>query len=394
MVVKDSQAGGAGGAALQYYYATASVFQAGKLALDNLGSGFSLAQDMGEVVKSPGNKNTLYRVKPTNKDQKNPQLDTGTFRNCDENTRHALGMHRATGENAFRSVGVDSTIFDVPMPALNGQGQATVNDIMAALSQYITGTNDVPQLLQGHITLGELVKLNYKNMPEDARRILATAIGVNQGADPNVGEGVTVINPMSGVGHFAPAVGRSGGDWVSMENDTDQQGDVVDNPNWYMRMYGPVKFAPDNKTVLEDQTFYGEQKRSGGYGAEPMVMKIVPIEQKPQTIEEAQALQKKRTEELVLSLTSKNGINSDYVRSSSEWHRNFVAQVTLEGNAIGNDTPFLELVLSWQEAYKDAPVLDSFKEKMSQSAARLITKTVIILQQIQQHMDTLPNPNS
>ena len=394
MVVKDSEAGGAGGPALQYYYATSTVFQNGKDILDGIGSGFTLNQDMGEAVKSPGNKHKLYRVKPTNKDQKDPQADTGTFRNCDENTRHALGMHRSTGENPFRSVGVDATIFNTPMPALNDQGQATVNSIMGILSQYISGTDTVPQVLQGEITLADLVKLNYKNMPEDARRILSTAIGVNQGADPNVGEGVTVINPTSGVGHFAPAIGRSGSDWVSLENDTDQQGNAEDNQNWYMRMYGALKMSEDNKTVISDQTFYGEQKRSGGYGAEPIVMKIVPIEKKPETVEEARAMQKKKTQDLALSLTSQNVIGSHYVVNSSEWHRNFVERVRQESQAIADDTPYLEQVLAWEDTYKDAPELDGFKEKMSRSAARLIAKTVVTLRLIQQHIDTLPQPDT
>lgn len=390
MVVKDSDAGENGGEALQYYFATSEVFQSGKKALDGLGSGFSLAQDKSQAVLSPygsGGRRQLFRVIPINKDQKNPEAPTGTFRNCDENTRHALGMHRSTGENPFRSVGVDSAIFETPVPALDDKGRATVNSIMNILSQHITGTDTVPQLWEGHITLSELVKLTYKNLPEDARRIFSMDIGVNQGASPNVGEGVTVINPMSGVGHFAPAIGRSGSDWVSLENDTDQEGNAEDNLNWYIRMYGSVKMSEDNTVVLQDQTFYGEQKRSDSYGAEPMVMKIVPIEQKPKTSTEGRAMQKETTENLVKSLTSSVVLGSSYVINSSEWHRDFVAKINQQ--TIDDDTPYLELVLGWKKEYQKAPTLEGFKEKMSRSAARLIDKTVNTLGLIQDHIDTL-----
>ena len=84
----------------------------------------------------------------------------------------------------------------------------------------------------------------------------------------------------SGMGHFAPVVAKSGSDSVTLENDVRQTAGQVRaqigdlNPNWYMRMFGPVKrhlFSAN-----EDQTFWGEAKKneSADYGDRPLVGRL------------------------------------------------------------------------------------------------------------------------
>jgi hypothetical protein len=79
------------------------------------------------------------------------------------------------------------------------------------------------------------------------------------------------------MGHFAPVIAKSGDDRVTLENDVSQKegrvrGTLPDfvSPNWYIRMFGPVKQHWWGK---EDQTFWGQAKKheSGDYGNKPLV---------------------------------------------------------------------------------------------------------------------------
>jgi len=75
-------------------------------------------------------------------------------------------------------------------------------------------------------------------------------------------------------------IGKSGHDSVMLENYAGNPGggpagnglEGMANPNWYVRMFGPVKkywIAP-----TEDQTFYGEHLRLKEFGRAPMVVRV------------------------------------------------------------------------------------------------------------------------
>lgn len=291
MVVRDSDMSAIqGGAPLQAFYAETGIIDdaAGKLA--KMGSPFQLSagnsQVRGPAAAEGGERPTLQEVVFAHADRAQQAAKT-TFRNCDENTRNALGMGRPGGTNPGRSVGVVSPeLADQPMNLLgeNASFMASqiVTSIIKAVAQNdaetprkrgILGSKKTIDPPKADEKLREWAIKHYTELPPGVRSEIAAVFGINQAAVPEVGEAVGILNPKTMLGHFFPAVAKSGDDWVSLENDTDQKGGGGDTENsaWYYRMYGPA-----GKKL--DQTAYGEAAKSGAYGEAPIVIRIVPIE--------------------------------------------------------------------------------------------------------------------
>lgn len=120
----------------------------------------------------------------------------------------------------------------------------------------------------------------YNGLRESMRKQVSAQYGIDEAAVPDVGQGFGIIQGgeggRSGMGHFAPVIAASGADRVTLENDVSQTegGEKHDigqiNPNWYFRMFVPVK---RHWYGNEDQTFWGEARKHerADYGDRPLV---------------------------------------------------------------------------------------------------------------------------
>jgi hypothetical protein len=118
----------------------------------------------------------------------------------------------------------------------------------------------------------------YNGLSEEQRSMYAKHFAINQFARPGVGEAVEALRAGKSTAeedadsargfpmHFAPVVGRSGEDYVTLENyaksaDQRDEGDTVEASHaWYYRMYGSEKPG-------EDQSYYGEHAAEASIGA-------------------------------------------------------------------------------------------------------------------------------
>jgi hypothetical protein len=290
MVVKDSDISKiVGGTPLQSFYAERGVLADAVRKLNAIGSPFILSSG-GQQVNAPpskaGQRKGLQEVVFSHADRAGG-VPQSTFRNCDENVRNALGMARPGGTNPGRSVGaVSSVLADQPLNLLDENARFLASDIVSAITRAVAELDantprkrsrggkkkTIPVPGPGE-SLREWALKHYRTMPDAIRTEVARAFGINEAATPEVGEAVGIVNPATQLGHFFPAVAKSGHDWVSLENDTDQKGggSAEENTAWYYRMYGPSEGK-------SDQTPFGEAKKSGAYGKVPLVFKIVPLE--------------------------------------------------------------------------------------------------------------------
>lgn len=344
MAVRDSNMKKVvGGADLQAFYADPDVLREAAGKLGAIGSPYVLSQGAGRA-RGPEGKDgrpTLAQVLFEHADRRNPDVDvddedvdTGplrtTFRVCDENTRNALGMHRP-GQNAGRSVGaVSSALGEQPMNLLDEQSKFLANQAVNQIIEAVAKADARTERKRGVVpwtrrisvpksdeTLRQWAMKHYRSLPPQVRKVLSQEFDIDEFAVPAVGEAIGVVDPASKVGHFIPAVAASGGDWVSLENDTDQRGQDVNSDTWYYRMYG---------TAEQHQTAFDEAADAGVYGSVPLVFRLAPIETL-QTVGDCDALARRTyTNGVALLATSQHSFGSFYLQDV-EGSRELLARV-------------------------------------------------------------------
>lgn len=115
---------------------------------------------------------------------------------------------------------------------------------------------------------------DYMAMSEEERRKIDEAAGINDFANPEIGEGFTMSSggdPIAGYEdntwnfHFAGLVMKSGGDFVTLENFSVSQPDVS-NTDWTFDMYGPAH--------KEGQTFHDQHTDTNQHGESPTTLAV------------------------------------------------------------------------------------------------------------------------
>jgi hypothetical protein len=267
MAVKDTPVTPQGTTQFQDFYATPALIQRMQGTLNHLNSGFTVAQGVNTLTgPSPdgsGNR-TLYEVVITNL-----ELNNRTFENCNANMWHLMGVYR---NNAW-----PRTPYTRFASSVSGQLEIASKDDTGA------GMKALRSQMTGATTTAE-ARRSYEQMWNRVKDWKSWWYGINQYALPEMGEGIGIFTAgtsgQSGGAHFAGVISKSGHDNVMLENYAGNPGGGPNglgvpglaNPNWYVRMFGPVKkywLAP-----TEDQTFYGEHLRLNEYGQAPMVVRV------------------------------------------------------------------------------------------------------------------------
>ncbi|MBK8932697.1 MAG: DUF4157 domain-containing protein [Chloroflexi bacterium] len=286
MAVKHIDGAPSNSTAYQEFYATPAILQHSSNVLQGIGSAFTIAQGGATLVGTKPNskwdkwrKNykTLYKADISNQDLARTGRGDHSFNACSANTSNFLGVLRSEPGDPNRLEQRRNIILKLEGAIDHANKQINVGeDIGAALVE-------ARKIVTGENTSGE-AKTAYNEMWEAMRGWISWRYGVNESAVPDVGEAWAIMQGgtggRSGMGHFAPVVAKSGSDSVTLENDVSQTAGQVRaqigdlNPNWYMRMFGPVKrhlFSAN-----EDQTFWGEAKKneSADYGDRPLVGRL------------------------------------------------------------------------------------------------------------------------
>lgn len=262
----------------QVFFATGEIIASSQQALTAVGSAFTIAQGHETLVgRAPGDRRapsrTLHRAVTANTDLARIGKGSHTFNVCSANLSNFLG--------ALRGLPGDDTKLerrrDVELKlvgSLDHDRQSVVigEDLDVAMKEarkIVTGKEENGPARDA-----------YDTLEESMRKQISAQYGIDEGAVTDVGQGFGIIRGgtggRDGMGHFAPVIAVSGQDRVTLENDVQQTlgrekhaiGEI--NPNWYFRMFGPVK---KHWYGDEDQTFWGEAKKHerGEYGDRPLV---------------------------------------------------------------------------------------------------------------------------
>jgi hypothetical protein len=278
MVVKDTPTTPNGTNAFQDLYAAPSLITHIDNALVQANSAFKVTQGNATIQgRSPngGKKRTLNKVDFEQQDfaNANPAAAQQTFTNCNANMWSAQGIMRGQGFTAKHQF----ARFNRPIGGQNevdlGTGNAIDLDVAKKeAAKYVTGEGNYDD-----------AKREYPQMDDATRDKQAKKLAINQFATPGIAEAYGIFRVGGGQYHMAPVIAKSGADTVTLENFAGNPGTVPGpmvigastrppaNPNWFVRMFGPVKthmFRED-----EDQTFWGEHRRieSDDYGTTPLV---------------------------------------------------------------------------------------------------------------------------
>jgi len=262
----------------QHFYATADIIQGSQQALTATGSAFTIAQGGGTLIGSaPGAKNapslTLYQAVTANQDLARIGKGSHTFNACSANLHNFLGVLRSMPGNADLLERRRDVVLKLEGSLDHAQKSVVTGE------QLDVAMIEARRIATGSEGNGE-ARDRYNTMKESMRKQISAQYGIDESALPEVGQGFGIIRGgkggREGMGHFAPVVAVSGQDRVTLENDVGQTegrekqpvGQI--NPNWYFRMFGPVK---KHWYGNEDQTFWGEAKKheKADYGDRPLV---------------------------------------------------------------------------------------------------------------------------
>ncbi|MBK9686073.1 MAG: hypothetical protein IPO59_23375 [Betaproteobacteria bacterium] len=262
----------------QDFYATADIIQGSQQALTATGSAFSIAQGGGTLIGSaPGVKNapalTLHQAATANQDLARIGKGSHTFNACSYNMHNFLGVLRSMPGNADLLERRRDIVLKLEGTLDHAQKSVVTGE------QLDVAMIEARRIATGSASNGE-ARDRYNTMKESMRKQISAQYGIDESALPEVGQGFGIIRGgqggRDGMGHFAPVLAVSGQDRVTLENDVGQtegrekQAVGQINPNWYFRMFGPVK---KHWYGNEDQTFWGEAKKheKADYGDKPLV---------------------------------------------------------------------------------------------------------------------------
>jgi len=262
----------------QVFYALPSVILASAAALVRVGSAFSIAAGGKRLQgRRPGSRDkkktqTLVNAVVTNADLARIGKGDYAFNACTQNLNNFLGITRGRPGN-------NEKLDRMRNLTLKLQGSLDHDRKTVVLGEDLSyAMVEARQIATGTDNTGE-ARDAYNTMSESMRKLISQQYGIDEHAVPDPGEGYGITQQgatgKTGMGHFAPVIAASGGDRVTLENDVSQSkgrekpkvGEI--NPNWYFRMFGPVK-------KKDDQSFYGEALKyeRGEYGDRPMVTTI------------------------------------------------------------------------------------------------------------------------
>lgn len=264
MAVKHTPVTPLGTNEFQVLYATKDLIREIQTALKAVKSVFKVERK-SSTLKGPAPDGSgimkLYEVEITNQ-----EIPGGcTFQVCNANMFHLMGAYR---KRKFKRT--PYTYFESPV---GGQqeisSQHTMSEGMKAVLEEMTGEK------------GREGRQIYEGIKKKEKNRQALLYGINQYASPEIGEGIGIFSAhggSDGEGHFAGVIAKSGHDIVLIENyvgnpgGTNMQGMGDINPNWYLRMFGPLKRRRFRRDI--DQTFYGENLLLNEYGPTPLVARF------------------------------------------------------------------------------------------------------------------------
>lgn len=278
-------------------YATYDVINAAHAKLQSIESPYTVEEDNNETIQLaiPGSGGFLKRKQYRTLSRMLPRHAGFTglaAQNMAIKTIEACSAHGLD----FMGVGINSSQQAVSNREARIQAGGTdVNNIGSFLA---AGRNDLAarDLIQTAIARLELkmndedpnperaqAKAIYQGLSEKKRAYYAQMFGINQFANPEVGEGIEGLRA-AGEGakgsfpmHFAPVIAKSGSDYVTFENfarslEERTEGDTDSaSSQWFFRMYGAYKKGKGlNKD--DDQTYYGQHAKEGSIGTRSELM--------------------------------------------------------------------------------------------------------------------------
>ncbi len=257
-------------------WAATDVIAASDMQLMAQKSPFSLTIGSSKIKgKVPGKKGAqveLSEVTPINYENGSQGDTMRTIEACSSHGQQLMGSGMNQGSHSMETGmaavtegpnGEEERRYDKRGGTGNGR---TDTNIMADLRGEMSGKSK------------EEGEKGYKNMSDKRRKEKAKELGINQYAEPEVGEGLAVYAAVSELKksfpmHFVPVVAKSGGDYVTLENYAKsvterKPGDTTLSSNdWYFKMFGPAKKG-------DDQSFYGENVKQGDYGGKKGTMVV------------------------------------------------------------------------------------------------------------------------
>ena len=262
----------------QVFYATPDILQYSQQRLTATNSAFTIAAGGKTLVgKPPGarkGKQTLYQAVVTNQDLAKQGKGDYAFNACNANMTNFLGILRTTTTDPDKL----SYVRDITLKLQNAMDQQA--KVIHFEERDFTFAMQEARRLVTNSKPDAPTKNAYNKMEESARKLASEQLGINEHALPDVGEGWGIMvggkGGQTAMGHYAPVIGVSGDDRVTLENDVSQgaqrensYGEMPINPTWYFRMFGPLK-------KKEDQTFWGEARKYEGdqYGDRPLVASL------------------------------------------------------------------------------------------------------------------------
>lgn len=278
-------------------YATSSVINAARTKLENVESPYTVARDSDDSIRLaiPGSGGifkrkqyqTLYRVVPHDTRKEGEESSGTAIKTIEACSAHGLD---------FMGVGINSK--EQARSNREAKIQAGSQDVTNVGSFLAAGRNDLAarDLIQTAIARLELkldddapnpersqAKAIYQGLSEKKRNQYAQMFGINQYADPEVGEGIESLRA-AGEGaqgsfpmHFAPVIAKSGSDYVTFENfaralEDRTEGDTDSaSSQWFFRMYGAYKKGK-GLSKDDDQTYYGQHAKEGSIGTRSELM--------------------------------------------------------------------------------------------------------------------------
>ncbi len=238
-----------------HFWAEPSLIQGAEAKLKANGSVISLNEGSDtEVIKKPDGTGSvaLVEVVPVNSRTKTGGDSMTHYADCGRSTRDVMG---GDGEQW-------------------GTMKATYNDKNGGPRKETRAGHrpgDFKRELFDDLAGGQH---NYDAMDDAGKRAFDEKAGINDFANPEVGEGFTMNSggaPIKGYEdntwnfHFAGLVMKSGGDFVSLENFSVSKPDVS-NADWTFDMYGPAH--------REGQTFHDQHTATNQHGETPTTMAV------------------------------------------------------------------------------------------------------------------------
>ena len=258
------------------FWAERALISSADSALKAKGSAISLkAGGSATVIRKPrGGRARLIKVVPTNSRTNTSGDSMMHYADCGRSTRDVMG---GNGEQWGQ---IRATYTEEGQVPVEGDWGDKLSELWGGATQpgpvrKETGAGHRPGDWKAEIfdavAGGEHA---YRGLDEVEQRKIDEAAGINDFANPEIGEGFTMSSggaPIAGFEdntwnfHFAGLVMKSGGDFVTLENFSVSKPDVS-NTDWTFDMYGPAH--------KEGQTFHDQHTDTNQHGETPTTLAV------------------------------------------------------------------------------------------------------------------------